>query len=129
MSVSIEVHLDYLASAKEAVEELKQERNNALDVLFSSIPVELQQAIEDAKANYLERITNAEGIVSQMEATVKKLVVDKGATVKGDKLQAVYAAGRISWDSKGLQGYAAAVPDLWQFAKQGEPSVTIREVK
>lgn len=73
MSVSIETHLDYLAAAKEAVEELKRERHDALSIMYLSIPIEIQQAIEDAKADYLERITNAEEIVERLESLVAKV--------------------------------------------------------
>lgn len=127
--IGITTHLDYLAAAREAVRELERERNDALLALHSSIPVEIQNAIEDVKADYLERISNAQEIAEKMETTVKELVLNAGATVKGERIQAVYAKGRVSWDAKGLEGYAAAVPEILRFRTEGAPSVSIREVK
>jgi len=49
--------------------------------------------------------------------------------VKGRELEAVYVKGRISWDNKALDGYAAAHPEIGAFRKQGDPSVSIRGVK
>ena len=49
-----------------------------------------------------------------------------GETVKGDHLQAVWSKGRASWDDKALMGYTKAHPELLEFRKQGEPSVSIR---
>lgn len=127
--IGITTHLDYLAAAREAVRELERERNDALLALHSSIPVEIQSAIEDVKADYLERISNAQEIAEKMETTVKELVLNAGVTVKGERLQAVYAKGRVSWDAKGLEGYATAVPEIIRFRTEGAPSVSIREVK
>ena len=49
--------------------------------------------------------------------------------LKGSLLHAIYAAGRASWDTKALEGYAVAHPEILQFKKVGEPSVSIREMK
>ena len=52
-----------------------------------------------------------------------------GATVKANGLMAVYNKGRVSWDSKLLDGYAVAHPEILAARKEGDPSVTIRTVK
>jgi hypothetical protein len=37
--------------------------------------------------------------------------------------------GRVSWDGKSLDGYMAAHPEISAFRKEGEPSVSLRNVK
>ena len=59
-------------------------------------------------------------------AEVKADVLAHGETVKGAHLMAVWVKGRTSWDSKRLDGYAAAHPEIETFRSVGEPSVTIR---
>ena len=63
-----------------------------------------------------------------MEAEIKELVKATGATVKSTFLMAVYAKGRISWDAKGLDGYAVAHPEILYMRKEGDPSVSIRRI-
>ncbi|CAK0771531.1 hypothetical protein CCP3SC15_4350001 [Gammaproteobacteria bacterium] len=40
---------------------------------------------------------------------------------------AVYTKGRVSWDSKKLDGMMILVPELASARKEGEPSVSIRK--
>jgi hypothetical protein len=54
-------------------------------------------------------------------------VLKNGATVRGSYLMAVWSKGRVSWDDKGLSNYAQAHPDLLQYRKQGDPSISIRK--
>lgn len=58
---------------------------------------------------------------------VKRAVTTYGKSVTGEHLQAVYVKGRESWDSRGLQGYAQAHPEVLTFQKIGDPSVSIRK--
>lgn len=64
-----------------------------------------------------------------LEQLARAGVLAHGESVKADNLQAVYMRGRESWDGKALKGYAAAHPEVLQFQKVGEPSVSIRAVK
>lgn len=59
---------------------------------------------------------------------VKASVIAEGESVKGERLQAVWVKGRTSWDTKALDGYSAAHPEIERFRKVGEPNVTIRTV-
>ena len=65
--------------------------------------------------------------INVIESEVKLAVVTHGTTVKGQRFMAVYNKGRVSWDTKGLDGYAVAHPEIEIFRKQGEPSVSIRK--
>lgn len=69
------------------------------------------------------------GAVDKLEADIKSAVLQHGESIKGEKLQAVYAKGRETWDSKGLTGYAIVHPEILKLKKVGEPSVSLRVVK
>ena len=67
--------------------------------------------------------------IASLEDEIKSDVLTIGATVKGDGLMAVWNKGRVSWDSKTLDGYAVAHPEILVARKEGEPTVTIRATK
>ena len=52
-----------------------------------------------------------------------------GASVKGEFLHAVWAKGRVNWNTSALEGYAAAHPEIEQFKTVGEPSISIRAIR
>jgi len=86
----------------------------------------------DKKARYeelKEHLDTARGMETTVTGSIKQSVLEIKESVKGSLLHAVYATGRASWDTKALEGYAVAHPEVFQFKKIGEPSVSIREVK
>lgn len=97
-------------------------------LIDAAIPADVRQAIADIHAEYDQTIADINAAVGVLESQVKDAVIQHGATVKADNLMAVYVSGRVSWDDKGLNGYALAHPEITTFRKQGEPSVTIRKV-
>ena len=66
--------------------------------------------------------------IAALEAEIKQAVISAGTTVKGSFIQAVFTKGRVSWDTKSLDGYAVAHPELLSLRKVGEPSVSLRAV-
>lgn len=66
--------------------------------------------------------------IAELETTIKTGVLEYGETIKSTSMQAVWAKGRVSWDTKRLDGYAAAHPEIAQFRNVGDPSVSIRRV-
>jgi len=66
--------------------------------------------------------------ITRLEGEIKTDVIQHGATVKGERFMAVYVNGRISWDTKKLDGMMSLIPQIAEARKQGEPSVTIRKV-
>jgi hypothetical protein len=59
---------------------------------------------------------------------VKEQVLTKGSTAKGKYLMAVWSKGRVSWDSKTLDGLALILPQITTARKEGEPSVSFRKI-
>lgn len=109
------------AASKRTAEEMQA-------LIDATIPADVRQAIADIHAEYDQTIADINAAAAVLEAQAKDAVLQHGATVKADNLMAVYVSGRVSWDDKGLNGYALAHPEITTFRKQGEPSVTIRKV-
>src|SRR3990170_6673831 len=84
---------------------------------IAEIEVEFAQKVEAASAN-----------IESLEASIKTETLALGESVRGASFQAVWNKGRLSWDSKGLTAYSESNPEILQFRKEGEPSVTIRRV-
>jgi len=81
---------------------------------------EIEDEFSDKSGAVLEKIVDLEG-------SIKQDVITEGATVKGKYMMAVFSKGRVSWDTKALDGYAAGHPEIAQFRKEGAPSVSIRK--
>ena len=81
------------------------------------------------EAEYSPLMASVNEKAAALEAQIKVAVVEVGASVKGSELQAVYSRPRVSWDTKALDGYAAAHPEICGFRTVGAPSVSIRAVK
>jgi hypothetical protein len=92
----------------------------------SIIPAEIQDQLNDMEVEQQSTLEAAKIGISQLENEIKSEVLGFGESVKGDYLQAVWSKPRVTWDTKALEGFAAAHPELLEFRKVGKPSVTIR---
>lgn len=70
-----------------------------------------------------------ESDIAALDAEIRAEVLAAGTTAKGTSLICTWNKPRVSWDTKGLDGYAVAHPELNAFRKEGEPSVTIKAVR
>jgi hypothetical protein len=94
----------------------------------AAIPAEIQAILDEIELEYQPKQESISSEISELEAQVKSIVLESGETVKGGSLQAVFAKGRVTWDTKALDGYAKANPAIAEYRKQGEPSVSIRKI-
>ena len=122
----IVVKLNDLSAAKRKLEALALTQQARLDALITD---EVRQRMGEIKAEYTNQITAASGTVAALEDAVKAAVLANGESVKGADLHAIFAKGRITWDSGKLEGYAAVHPEIIPFRKVGEPTVSIRASK
>jgi len=86
----------------------------------------VQEELDALNAEVGPQLTAAQDAIATITEEIKAATLQGGQSVKGGRFQAVYAKGRVSWDTKALDGYAAAHPEVAQFKKVGEPSVSIR---
>lgn len=93
----------------------------------AAIPKEVQEKLADIRGEFDPKENAVADKIAELETQIKAEVLTAGISCKGGSLNAVYMKGRITWDTKGLEGLMIAVPQLGQFRKTGEPSVTIRK--
>ncbi len=106
--------LDTLADLKAQQTELAQpfvEQINALE-----------KEVAEATAGIAEQI-------AALERAVKRAIIAHGASVKSTRMHAIYVQPRVTWDTKRLDGYAEAHPEIKTFRRVGKPSVRITTVE
>ncbi len=111
----LDAHRDMVLVDKEA---LKQ----------SIIPAEVKQQLRDIDSEYDPKLEAISQERAQLEAEVRNDVMVSGEGVIGEVYRASYVEGRTSWDTKALDGYAVAHPEIVQFKKLGAPTVRIAKV-
>jgi hypothetical protein len=116
--------LDRLSELQATIEANREYYNG---IKAELIPLEVKQALDKIDAEFNDKQMTLGKEIDELTKEIKYDVVNLGATVKGTLLMAVYNKGRISWDSKGLAGYAVAHPEISAFRTDGDPSVTIRK--
>ena len=124
--MNIEKMLDELAELRAAIDIASMQMQESIDGVLTS---EQKSAIAEIKLEFAPMIDEATAKAAALEEEVKIVVTEHGATIKGTRLQAVFAKGRVTWDAKALDGYMIKEPALAAFRSEGNPSVSIRSVK
>jgi hypothetical protein len=115
--------LDLLAEKRSALWGIDIEKQHLID---SVLTPEIRQQIKDIESEFAPKIEELNNDVVDIENSIKLEVLILGHTEQGNDLEAVYCAGRTSWDTKGLDAAIKVLPQLEQFKKLGDPYVTIR---
>ena len=116
--------LDRLAEVQAQIDATRLHYQELRDSILTA---EQKQQMADIEAELTSTIQPAQALAATIEAEVKAEVLKIGASAKGAHMQAVWSKPRVSWDTKALDGYSAAHPELLAFRKEGEPSVSIRK--
>ena len=87
---------------------------------------EIKAKIAEINAEFADKQVAADERVAKLTNAIKAAVAEFGDTVSSQHLMAVYAKGRVSWDTAKLDGLAMVIPQLASARKEGQPSVTIR---
>lgn len=103
---------------------LNIDHSNARD---AATPEEVKTALAEVDQEFSPMLEAIADVIEKLEAQAKEAVLAEGKTVKGGALQAVYSAGRVTWNSDMLDGMIALVPDIAKARKEGKPSITIRK--
>jgi len=125
MHQDIITQLDELAKLKDELYAALTVYENERGQVLSSV----KPLLDDVEARMVEAPTEVRAALARKEEAIKRAVIAAGQTVKGSGMQAVYSHGRVTWNAPALDGYALGHPELFAFRKEGQPSVTIREVK
>jgi hypothetical protein len=93
------------------------------------LPPEVKSRLNDIEVEFAQKAEAAAANIENLEGEVRADTLAHGESVRGAGIQAVWNKGRQSWDSKALSSYGEAHPEILQFRKEGEPSVTIRALR
>lgn len=93
------------------------------------IPQEIKDQIEDVKFEIMPDIELLNVEILAYETKLREYVLAVGKTLANQHHMFMWSKGRVSWDTKSLEGYAKAHPELLVFRKTGQPSVSVRKVK
>ena len=93
-----------------------------------AVPDEIRQALDDIAAEEQTALNALSEGILKLRDEIKADVVHGGASVKANHIHAVYNKGRISWNTKGLEGLMVAFPELAKMRKEGNPYVTFRKI-
>jgi hypothetical protein len=113
--------LSDLYAQQEALEAEKQA------LILKTVPPEVKARLDDIEAEFAGKAQAASANIEELEGSIKTATLAHGESVRGAGFQAVWNKGRLTWDSKGLNAYADEHPEVLQYRKEGEPSVTIRK--
>ena len=90
--------------------------------ILRAVQAELD-ALDEETAPMIEAVS---GKIEAAERLAKDAVIQGGESVKGFGLHLVYTAGRVTWETKILDGMAALFPEINKARKVGAASVSIR---
>ncbi len=117
--------LDELSEVRAAAEITRRDYEARRAEILKAVQAEL----DELEAEYQPLLDAAQKRAETLEAEIRQAVEERGASVRGAHLQAVYTRGRVTWDSRKLDRYAESHPDINAFRRQGEPSVALRVAK
>ena len=121
----IEPKLDQLSELYAQRDLSTLEKQRMIDAILTP---EIKAKIAEIEAEFSGKSEVVSEKIAALESEIKEAVKLNGASIKGQFLQAVFTKGRVSWDSKSLDGYLKAHPELEEFRKEGEPSVSLRKL-
>lgn len=114
------------------LDELKLQRleieNEKKQILESLIPPEIKTRIAEIEIDYHNKLLVADLGIADVGAEIESEVLKLKISVKGNFLHAIYNPGRISWNTKELDGAIKLFPALAKYRKTGDPYITIRKV-
>lgn len=117
--------LDFLFDLKCSLAIQEADRQKEIDAIYTP---EIKAQISEISNKFIEKTQLINNQIAQIEAEIKADVLVLGKSLIRNHFKAIYIKGRESWDTKALDGFAAAHPEISQFKKIGEPSVSIRVI-
>jgi len=107
------------------IDSINQEKQALIDTVLTP---EIKEKLAEIDAEFDQKIEEISQERAALEAEIKQEVLEAGRTVKGTYHSFVWSKPRVSWDTKALDGYAAAHPEIQAFRAEGAPSVSVRKV-
>jgi phage host-nuclease inhibitor protein Gam len=121
----IEQMLDQLAEFYSQRDALALQKQELIDQVYTA---EIRAKVAEIEVEFSGKGAAVSENITALEEAVKIETLKGGSTVKGSHLMAVWVKGRVSWDSKKLDGMMIVLPQLASARKEGDPSITLRKV-
>lgn len=115
--------LDKLADMYFRRDQIELEKKNVIDSILTP---EIKQQIAEVELEFSSARDAVADNIGELEAEIKNDVIGLGESVKSEFVMAVWSKPRVSWDTKALDGYAVAHPEIAIMRKEGQPSVSLR---
>jgi len=127
MSVTdIQESLDLLGNLKKLRETFLNDKQAAIDSVYTP---EIKGRIVEIENTFNEKTKELNDNIVILESSIREAVSIHGSSVRTGSYIATYQKGRVSWDTKYLDDYAASHPELLKFRKVGKPVVALRALK
>ena len=121
----IEILLDQLSDYQAQRSLIEIKKQELIDGIYTQ---EIKVKLQEIDAEFTTQYEGVDANITAITEQIKQAVIANGESVKGSFLHAVYAKGRVSWDSKKLDGLALVIPEVLKARKEGDPSVSIRKI-
>lgn len=118
--------LDRLADFEAQKDLLSMSKKKLVDEVMTP---EIRERLAEIDAEFADQTEAVDDNIALLTQQIKKAVVAHGESVKSGVYHAVFVRGRVSWDTKKLEGLMMIVPQLKEAKSEGEPSVSLRTVK
>ena len=115
--------LDEYTNNLAGIDTFKMEKDKLYGMVITP---EIKAQLENVDREIDPVIEKFNARAAELADLIKAEVIAAGETISGEHHQAVYSKPRVSWDSKGLEGYAVAHPEILVFRSEGNPSVSLR---
>jgi predicted house-cleaning noncanonical NTP pyrophosphatase (MazG superfamily) len=123
-----------LEEVTEKLERLSQIRNAAeftrldYETKRAQILQQVQAELDALDSEYRPVMEAVQEHIASLENEIKTDVLLYGESVSGGMYHASYTEGSVSWDDEGMSRYAASHPEVLQFRKQEQPTVSLQRV-
>lgn len=122
----IEQLLDQLAEIYHKLDLLNLDYTTRRQEILSP---EIRSALSELDAEFLQTKDGAEVNIADLKSKIEVLAKEHGASVAGQYMRATFIKGKVTWDTKALDGYMIAEPALAAFRKEGDPFIRIEFIK
>lgn len=116
---------DKLSELEAQLDLLGLQRQDRIDQIMTQ---EIKNRLAEIEIEFLDKGHDVSMRIAWLEGEIKAEALKCGASVKGKHYQAVYNRGRVSWDTKKLDGLMILLPQLSEARTEGAPYITIRKV-
>ncbi len=97
------------------------------DLIDETLTPEIKAKLLEIDAEFDPILLNLSERKRELEACIKEQVLSRGESVRGKSHAFCWYKPRSTWDTRALEGYGVAHPEIMQFRKLGKPTVYVRK--